>query len=163
MNVSQQISDHLRDSFYGVNWTEVDLKHTLQDVTVEEALKKVYNLNTIASIVWHINYFIERANFVLEGKEMPAGSQEESLTHPEIKSEEDWEKLQKRLFENADKFSNRVKDLNSDQLFEIFIRPANGNYLRNILGNLEHTYYHLGQIVLLKKILRYGWVHNKRT
>jgi len=28
-----------------------------------------------------------------------------------------------------------------------------GNYFRNIVGVIEHIHYHLGQIVLIKKIL----------
>ncbi|HAI83731.1 MAG TPA: DUF1572 domain-containing protein, partial [Chitinophagaceae bacterium] len=29
-----------------------------------------------------------------------------------------------------------------------------GTYYRNILGLIEHTHYHLGQIALIKKIIR---------
>ncbi|GAA4794839.1 hypothetical protein GCM10023231_24020 [Olivibacter ginsenosidimutans] len=36
---------------------------------------------------------------------------------------------------------------------EIFIDEQYGTYLRNIEGVIEHGYYHLGQIVLIKKLI----------
>lgn len=34
-----------------------------------------------------------------------------------------------------------------------FIDEKYGSYIRNIEGVIEHSYYHLGQIVLLKKMI----------
>jgi hypothetical protein len=39
------------------------------------------------------------------------------------------------------------------KLNEVFVDEKYGTYQRNIGGMIEHSYYHLGQIVLLKKIL----------
>ena len=39
------------------------------------------------------------------------------------------------------------------QLKENFVDEKYGSYLRNIDGMIEHCYYHLGQIVLIKKII----------
>ncbi|MDQ1090003.1 hypothetical protein QE390_004607 [Siphonobacter sp. SORGH_AS 1065] len=35
-----------------------------------------------------------------------------------------------------------------------FVDEKYGTYYRNLHGMIEHTHYHLGQIVLIKKILR---------
>jgi hypothetical protein len=43
--------------------------------------------------------------------------------------------------------------LPESKLAETFSDEKYGNYYRNIHGIIEHTHYHLGQIVLIKKIL----------
>ncbi|MGJ8593340.1 MAG: hypothetical protein ACSHXF_12375 [Aquaticitalea sp.] len=40
------------------------------------------------------------------------------------------------------------------QLNAVFVDAKYGTYLRNIDGMIEHSYYHLGQIVLIKKLLQ---------
>jgi len=37
---------------------------------------------------------------------------------------------------------------------EVFVNEKYGTYLRNIDGMIEHCYYHLGQITLIKKLLQ---------
>jgi len=39
------------------------------------------------------------------------------------------------------------------KLNEIFVNEKYGTYLRNIEAVIEHSYYHLGQIVLIKKLI----------
>jgi hypothetical protein len=43
--------------------------------------------------------------------------------------------------------------MNDNKLTESFVEEKYGTYYRNIDAMIEHSYYHLGQIVLLKKIL----------
>jgi len=40
-----------------------------------------------------------------------------------------------------------------EKLAEGFVDEKYGNYFRNIHAMIEHSYYHLGQIVILKKII----------
>jgi len=47
-----------------------------------------------------------------------------------------------------------VEQMPTSQLQDAFTDEKYGTYLRNILGMLEHSYYHLGQIVLIKKLLK---------
>lgn len=35
-----------------------------------------------------------------------------------------------------------------------FVNEKYGTYLRNIDGLIEHSYYHLGQITLIKKLIK---------
>jgi len=39
-------------------------------------------------------------------------------------------------------------------LTDDFTDEKYGTYQRNLIGILEHSYYHLGQIVLIKKLLK---------
>ena len=58
MTLIKQIAKHLRDVYFGDNWTSVNLKDTFADISWEEAITKVQNLNTIATFVFHINYYV---------------------------------------------------------------------------------------------------------
>lgn len=40
-----------------------------------------------------------------------------------------------------------------EKLNEDFVDKKYGTYLRNIDGMIEHSYYHLGQIVWIKKVI----------
>ncbi len=43
--------------------------------------------------------------------------------------------------------------MNDSILDQPFIEKKYGSYLRNIEGVIEHSYYHLGQISLIKKMI----------
>lgn len=66
---------------------------------------------------------------------------------------EDWEKLQDKLWDDAENFARLVEQMPESKLGEDFSDNKYGNYYRNIHGIIEHTHYHLGQIVLIKKLL----------
>jgi hypothetical protein len=46
-----------------------------------------------------------------------------------------------------------VEQLPSIQLWETFTDEKYGTYYSNLQGIIEHIHYHLGQIVVIKKIL----------
>ena len=46
MALLQQIAKHFREVYFGDNWTAVSLKDTLTDVSWQQAVTKVHNLNT---------------------------------------------------------------------------------------------------------------------
>jgi len=72
MNLTNQIAKHFRDVHFGGNWTSVNLKETLTDVTWQQATTKIYSLNTIATLVFHINYYISAVTKVLQGEPLTA-------------------------------------------------------------------------------------------
>lgn len=152
MNSSQQIAKHFREVFTGGNWTAVNLKESLANVNWQQATTRVHNLNTIAVLVFHINYYISAVLKVLQGEHLKA-SDKYSFDLQPITSEEDWQKLISKVFEEAEWFAQKIESLDDKKLFEEFDDPKYGNYYRNFLGIIEHTHYHLGQIVLIKKII----------
>ena len=81
------------------------------------------------------------------------GKDENSFQVPPNQSEEDWEKIKLAVFENAKKAAMLIATISDEQLLEIFSDGKYGNYFRNISGVIEHLHYHLGQIVLIKKII----------
>jgi hypothetical protein len=152
-NLPGQIANHFKQVHFGGNWTDVNLKQTLSDVTWQQATTKVYSLNTIAVLTYHINYFVVAVLNVLQGIPLTAHDKY-SFDLPPIQSEEDWKKLLDKIWSDAEKFVTLVEQLPENKLNEIFVLEKYGTYHRNLLGVIEHTHYHLGQIVLLKKILQ---------
>lgn len=76
-----------------------------------------------------------------------------SFDLPPITSNEDWDQLVNKTFTNAETFAALVEQLPESRLWETFVDEKYGNYYRNLHGVIEHTHYHLGQIVLIKKII----------
>jgi hypothetical protein len=152
MNLSAQIANHFRQVHSGRNWTSVNLKETLVDVSWQQATTKVYSFNTIVALVYHINYYVSTVLKVLQGGPLDAHDKY-SFDHPPVQSKEDWEKLLAKTWADAENCANLIEQLPDSKLEEIFVDEKYGNYYRNFLGIIEHTHYHLGQIVLVKKLL----------
>ena len=152
MNLPQQIAKHFRDVHYGGNWTAVNLQQTLTDVTWQQATTKLHSFNTIAVLVFHINYYVSAMLKVLQGEALNAHDKYSFDLAP-INSQQEWEQLLNKLWTDANSFATLVEQLPESRLTENFADEKYGNYFRNLLGVIEHTHYHLGQIVLIKKFL----------
>ena len=153
MNTSAQLSKHFHDVHFGGNWTCSNLKDQLADVTWEQALTQVYDLNTIATLTFHMNYFVEVAMRVLEGGPLE-GKDALSFAHPPIASQEDWEQLRTKALIDAERFTALIAAIPEEWLYADFTDQKYGSYFRNMLGIIEHTHYHLGQIAVVKKIVK---------
>jgi hypothetical protein len=152
VDVSAQIATQLRAVYFGGNWTSVNVKDTLADVTWQQATTQVYSFNTIATLVYHTNYYISAVAKVLQGEPLNA-SDKYSFDHLPVLSQEDWETLLIKTWSNVENFANLIKQLPESKLWETFAEERYGTYYRNLHGIIEHTHYHLGQIVLIKKLL----------
>ncbi len=152
MNLTEQIAKHFREVHFGGNWTSVNLKESLADVDWQKATTQVYSFNTIATLVYHINYYVSAVLKVLQGEALDA-SDKYSFDLPPILSLEEWEKLLDKTWTDAENFATQIEQLPQNKLWEIFEDEKYGTYYRNIHGIIEHIHYHLGQIVLIKKIL----------
>jgi hypothetical protein len=152
MNLPAQIAKHFKDVHYGGNWTASNLKDQLANVTWQQATTKVYSLNTIAVLVFHMNYYVSAVSKVLEGEPLNA-SDKYSFDLPPVTSREDWDALLNKTWQDADNFARLVQQLPESKLAEPFSDGKYGTYYRNISGVIEHIHYHLGQIAIIKKIL----------
>jgi hypothetical protein len=152
MNLPGQIAKHFRDVHEGGNWTGVNLRDTLAGVTREQATTKVHSFNTIAALVYHMNYYVSAMIKVLEGGPLNAHDKYSFDLNP-IRSHDDWQILLDKMWTEADKFATLVEQLPEDKLGETFADPKYGTYYRNLTGVIEHVHYHLGQIVLIKKMI----------
>jgi hypothetical protein len=153
MTQTAQIAKHLRDVHTGGNWTWSNLKDILTDVSWEEATTKIDSFNTIAALTFHVNYFVVAVLDVLQGK--PLTSHDKfSFDVPPIHSQQDWEKLVNKVLAEAGQCAALIEKLPDSKLDEVFVEEKYGNYFRNLHGLIEHTHYHLGQIAILKKLVK---------
>lgn len=121
-------------------------------VSWEQAIQRVDNLNTIASLTFHINYYLKGILDVFLGEDFVI-KDKYSFDLPEIRSERDWNALAGELLSNSEKFADHVEQLDDKILDRPFVKEEYGTYLRNIEGVIEHSYYHLGQVSLIRKMI----------
>lgn len=117
---------------------------------METATQKTESFNTIIALTYHIHYFVKIQLKVLE-QGLLEGKDNESYEHPNITSQSEWETLYKAMWNNAERFTKLLAELPDATLAKPFTNEKYGTYASNIQGLIEHTYYHLGQIVILKK------------
>lgn len=155
MNLTAQIAKQFRDAYFGGNWTSVNLKESLSGLTWQQATTQVYSFNTIAILVFHMNYYVGVAMKVLQGGPLD-GHDKYSFDCPAIQSQEDWEKLLDKTWADAESFASLIEQFPENKLGGTFSDEKYGSYYRNLHGIIEHMHYHMGQIVLIKKILLQG-------
>jgi len=152
---SKQIALHMKELYYGKNWTWSNMEDALQGVDWKMAATKIESINTIVVLVYHINYYLSQQVKVFKGGPLE-GSDELSFEAPEILSEKDWQALKKSCNRKADEWIKLVAQLDDKILPTTFVDKKYGSYYRNLMGAVEHAHYHLGQIVILKKLLKKG-------
>lgn len=154
MELTKQLTNRLKEVFLEGKWVlGTNFKEQIDNLNWKDAIKNMDGLNSIAEITFHIHYYVSGVSKVLEGYPLEIKDQY-SFDAPPIKSKEEWDQLVNLFCADSEKFIKLVENISEKQLFQEFVDPKYGNYLRNINVMIEHTYYHLGQIVLIKKLLK---------
>ena len=130
-------------------------KDQLSDLKWEMAITKVSTLNSIAILAQHIHYYIKGVKNVFEGGSLDI-KDKDSFDFAPIQSQNEWESFLTLFWDDAEEFAALIEQMPEERLQEVFVDARYGTYQRNIDGMIEHCYYHLGQIVLIKKILSNG-------
>jgi hypothetical protein len=153
MESSKQLATRFRDVILTGKWiANTNFKDQLTQVTWQQATQKVSSLNTLAALAYHINYYVAGVLNVFEGGELEIRDKY-SFDLPEIQSQADWEKLLNDFWSNAEKFADHIESISEEKLEKVFVKEAYGTYRRNIEGMIEHCYYHLGQVSLIRKMI----------
>lgn len=156
MNQPCELASRFREVILNGTWiANTNYKDQLQGLDWQLAIKPLHNLNTIALLAQHIHYYIKGVKEVLQGGELTIKDQF-SFNFPAIVSQEQWDAFLGAFWQDAEEFANLVAEFSEAQLMENFVEEKYGTYLRNIEAMIEHCYYHLGQIVLIKKMLAFG-------
>lgn len=153
MEVRILLAKTIREVYFGGNWTWSSIKPQLADITWEEATHKIEGFNSIAVLLCHLHYYVAQISGVLRGGKLE-GKDALSFTHPPINSMADWQELQERIWQEAEAFAALVEQMDESLLPTIFEQEKYGTYYRNLEGFVSHAHYHLGQLVVLKKLLR---------
>lgn len=153
MSSTSQLAKRFREVMLDGLWiANTNFKDQLKDISLEQATAKVGSLNTIAMLTFHIDYYIAGLINVFEGGDLEIRDQF-SFDLPSIESQEKWEELLHKLWNDSEKFTVLLEQMPDYKMNEVFVDKKYGTYLRNIDGMIEHAYYHLGQISMIKKML----------
>ena len=154
MSSVSQLAKRFREVLLDGLWiANTNFEDQLSEVTWQQAVTKIDSLNTIAMLTFHIDYYIAGIVNVFEGGDLEIKDQF-SFDLPSIESQQQWEDLLGKLWEDSEKFASLLEQMPDSQLDEVFVDEKYGTYRRNIDGMIEHSYYHLGQITLIKKLLK---------
>lgn len=153
MTRTARIANHLRQVYFGGNWSGSCLEENLASLSHQEATEVQGAHNSIATLVFHIDYYVRAQLDVLQLGVLTAHDRK-SMACPPIRNESDWDALRSAALRNGEALSKSIENLPDVQLDEIFVEEKYGTYERNFLGLIEHCHYHLGQIALLRKLLR---------
>ncbi len=153
MKRTENIASRLREVFLNGKWVaNTNYKEQLDEVDLTIANKTVFGLNTIAVLTFHVNYYLAGLLDAFRTGELTI-SDKFSFDAPALNSEEDWRERAELLLDKAGRFANEVERMDDALLDQPFIDARYGMMHRNLEAVLEHSYYHLGQIVIIKKLL----------
>lgn len=150
------LAKRIREVFLDGKWiAKSNVKQEISSISWHEAILTISNVNSIAALTFHLNYYLKGLLIAFESGSLTISDQF-SFDLPDIKCEQDWEKLKAEFLLHAELFSDKIEAMDDAFLEEDFIDIKYGTNLRNIEGVIEHSYYHLGQMVLIKKLNRNG-------
>ena len=129
-----------------------NIKKQISDLTMIHANTQIGTLNTLASLTFHLNYYVHGVLQVFEGGELTIRDKFSFDMEP-ITSEKDWVRLRNSLFTNAKKFATHIDNMTNKQLDSPFEKEDYGTYHKNIDSMIEHCYYHFGQMVIIRKMI----------
>ena len=153
MTSSARLAKQLRGLYFGGSWTDTDFTKLLKDVNWVQATTQYKDLNTLVKLVYHTSYYIEAQLSVLNENKLEA-SDKFSFDHPTIENENDWQNLVSKTWQVAEELATLIESMSDDELYSNFWGEKYGTFYDNFVGLIEHNHYHLGQIALIKKLLK---------
>jgi uncharacterized damage-inducible protein DinB len=152
--IAQQTATRFREVILNGTWiANTNFKDQLDGLNYQIAVTKVDSFNSIAAVAQHIDYYINGINNVFKGGNLDIRDQF-SFDFAPITSQNQWETFLAQFWNDAETFASFLEKMTDEQLHQSFVNEKYGTYFRNIDGMIEHSYYHLGQIVLLKKMIQ---------
>ena len=152
MNILNAITQNLTATFEGNNWTDVDIASAINDITFDEAITQTNaSPNTIASLTHHLFFWNGIIMKRLKGNNPSGPENGYNISH--IKTENDWNDLKEKTHQSFIDLANAIKNFAEEKLNETYAE-GKSSYYKNITGIIEHAYYHLGQITILKRIVK---------
>jgi len=152
MKINDLLATHLKEVYEGNNWTDVNIADTIKDVNWQQAQQSTSSSsNTIASLLHHLCYWNGIIMQRLKGSN-PSIPEANGFNVGTFKNEEDWDVLKQRTHESFLQLAELIKSFPLDKLGEPYA-PGKSSYYKNFAGITEHAHYHLGQMVIIKKLL----------
>lgn len=155
MENPQQLAARIREVMLNGTWVaNTNYKDQLTNLDWQVAITTHRSLNSIATLAQHIHYYLKGISNVLKGGSLDI-KDAYSFDFPPIISQVAWEAFLTKFWNHAEAFAILTEQMPEEQLSQVFVHEQYGSYQRNINGMIEHSYYHLGQIVLIKKLIQH--------
>lgn len=162
MKATAQLANRFREIILNGTWiANTNYKDQLEHLDWEIATTPLDALNTIAALAQHVHYYVNGIKNVFKGGKLEI-SDKYSFDFPIIKSQAEWEGFLAKFWDDAEQLAELMAQLPAEKLHQSFVDEKYGTYQRNIDGIIEHSYYHLGQIVLLRKLLSHNQQYGKK-
>ena len=153
MTASEQLAKRFREALLnGTSIAFTNYKDQLEETHWELATQQIHSRNSLSQLAQHIHYYIHGVLQVFKGGDLTIRDKF-SFDFPPVTSQEQWERILTTLWNDAEKFATYIEALSDEQLEHPFVKETYGNYRHNINMMIEHCYYHLGQVVIIKKML----------
>jgi len=153
MKNTSEIANRFRETILNGTWiANTNYKDQLENLDWKIATTPVKNLNTISLLAQHIHYYIDGINNVFKGGSLDI-KDKFSFDFSPVNSQEEWQGFLLKFWNASEEFASFVEQMPEEKLNQVFVDEKYGTYQRNIEAMIEHSYYHLGQIVLIKKII----------
>lgn len=154
MQITHLIANHLKQVYEGNNWTDVNIAHTISDVNWKQAQQQTEaSPNTIASLLHHLYYWNGIIQQRING-ETPVIPGENGYDVGFLNNEEEWNALKEKTHQSFIQLADAIKKFPAEKLLENYVPSIPSSYYRNFQGIVEHAHYHLGQVVILKKLIQ---------
>jgi uncharacterized damage-inducible protein DinB len=153
MKETQRLIRLFEAGYDGSPWIDVNLVDILQLVSAAQALKKTApSSNSIWEITNHIISWRKNVLHRVKGKTIKTPAHNYFLA---VKSSSSaaWKATLKELELTQSDWIAFLKSLKEAELEEVYA-PNHLTYYEHIQGILQHDAYHLGQIVMLTKLLK---------
>ena len=151
MKNTNEIANRFREVILNGTWiANTNYYDQLATLNWKIATTKFNSLNTIAILAQHIHYYISGISNVFKGGNLDI-KDKFSFDFLPIQSQNEWDNFLMRFWNEAEEFALLIEQMPEEKLNEVFVDEKYGTFKRNIEAMIEHSYYHLGQIVLIKK------------
>lgn len=151
MQETQRIVHLFEKGYNGSPWIDVNLVDVLQDITPEQAIRKLY---PAANSIWEItNHMISwRENVLQRVQGIEIKTPSDNYFVPLQKGAITWKQTLKKLEASQNEWMAFLKNFKEAE-FDIVHKPSGMTYYEHIQGILQHDVYHLGQIVMLARLI----------
>ena len=148
-----RIADQLERSLRGGAWHGPALLPAVEGLDAAAAVAHpVAGAHSIHEVVWHAAFWLDVAQRRIAGTELPALAPESDWPPAEGDPRDRWRETLERLEEAHRRLQATVVALSDERLDDPV--PGSDPSIRGLLlGVLQHTAYHTGQLVLLRRTL----------
>lgn len=152
MKETDRILKSFEDLFSGDPWLDVNLMDTLEGISGRQASRRITpGRNTIREIVHHVVQWRLTVLRRIQG-EVVSSPDHNYLLAIEDPSEAGWEETIDQLKGSQEKWTDFLRTWDEKKFETVY--PGNKmTYYEHVQGILQHDAYHLGQVVLLSKLV----------